>query len=541
MLMAARRTGIEPSARLAGPGVTALLLSSLLLASAGCGRPTLAGEGEGKGTLEPLLTLSGHQDMIFAIRFSPDGKILATASGDQTIKLWDSATGKLACTLEGHTAMVYDLAFRPDGKRLASVSGDWRDDPCVQGEVIVWDLASRRKALTLREHTGSVYSVAFSPNGKLLASGGGDGMVKVWDATIGRVARTLTEHAGKIYGLAYSPDGKWLASAEGDFDRRCTPGSTKLWKVARGREAFPLKGHRRAVFRVTFSPDGRRLASAGYDRTVGVWEVISGRPILTLHGHDDAVYGVAFSPNGRRVASASQDGTVKVWDAISGKEILSLGGHVGQAAVVAFSPDGKRLASANGKGHCARVWDLTRLKGDGKRGTVALSPADLDDRWANLAGEDARKAYRAIWTLVAAPEQALPFLRKRLPPAVAVPPDPHIARLIADLDDDSFAAREKATQELARLGNRAGPALHKVRDNPPSLEARARADRLLAKLGRPVPAPQELRLLRAVAALEQMGSPAAAKVLLTLAKGHAEARLTQQAKAALHRLAQSPR
>src|SRR5262249_3743944 len=359
------------------------------------------------------------------------------------------------------------------------------------------------------------------------------------DATSGRMALNLTGHTGNVYGLAFSPDGKRLASVDGDF-HFFGPGSVKVWDAASGRTVFTLEGpHTGAVFAVTFSPDGRRLASAGYDKTVRLWEVISGREILSLKGHDNVLYGVSFSPSGRHLASASQDGTVKVWEASSGKEILSLGGHPSQPTVVAFSPDGNRLASASGKGYCARVWDVTGLKGDGKRGPVALSRGDLKVLWTDLAGPDAREAYRAIWTLAAAPEQALPFLQARLRPVVAVAPAPRIARLIADLDDERFETREKATQELARLGSQAGPALRKVRDNPPSLEVRRRAERLLVKLGRPAPSPQELRLVRAVQTLEEIGKPAAEQVLKTLAKGHPEARLTQEAKAALDRLTQS--
>jgi hypothetical protein len=248
---------------------------------------------------------------------------------------------------------------------------------------------------------------------------------------------------------------------------------------------------------------------------------------------------VTFSPNGRHLASASRDQTVKVWDAISCKEVLGFGGHTAQVAVVVFSPDGKRLASANGGGYSARVWDVTQLGATGKRRPLALSATDLKVLWTDLAGEDAGKAHRAIASLTAAPEQALPFLRARLRPAVAAAADPRITRLIADLDDDDFATRQKATQELARLGSRAGPALRKVLDNPPSLEARLRAERLLAKVGPPALSPQELRLLRAVAALEQMGTPAAEKVLKALATGSPAARGTQEAKASLDRLGKS--
>src|SRR5262249_48083991 len=155
-------------------------------------------------------------------------------------------------------------------------------------------------------------------------------------------------------------------------------------------------------------------------------------------GHAGAVYTVAFSPDGRRLVSAGADHAVKVWDLATGQEILALTGHTAQFTVAAFSPDGKRVASASGKGCAVLLWDLAGLVGAGRLRTANLSPRDLEALGADLADADARKAYRAVWTLVATPEQAVSFLRERLRPAAAVAADPRIPRLIADLDDDHF-------------------------------------------------------------------------------------------------------
>jgi HEAT repeat protein len=180
------------------------------------------------------------------------------------------------------------------------------------------------------------------------------------------------------------------------------------------------------------------------------------------------------------------------------------------------------------------------LRKGGRPRAAAPSPRELEALWADLSGEDAAKAYRAVWALAAAPEQAVPFLQARLRPAVAADPDPRVARLITDLDDPRFAIREKATQELAKLGKSAGPALRQVLDNSPSPEVRRRAEGLFKKMGRQTPPPEQLRLLRAVEALEQMGTPPARQVLERLAGGAPEAEVTQDAKAALGRLAGRP-
>jgi sugar lactone lactonase YvrE len=544
------RTGPPWSQGLKRAGVATLVLPTLLLLAlaADGSRAPAQGRASAPGSKEAdareggrsLLVLRGHRDRVFGIRFSPDGKRLASASGDRLVRVWDAATGKLALTLEGHTALVYGVTFSPDGKRLASVSGGWGEDPQVQGEMIVWDALTGRKALTLKGHKSAVYGVAFSPDGKRLASGGGDRVVKVWDVASEREVLALIGHTGAVYGVAFSPDGKYLASASGDFFCGWRVGEVKLWDLATGREAFTLKGHRATVYGVAFSPDGRRLATAGHDRTVKVWEVSTGREALSLTGHTSAVFCVTFSPDGRRLASAGEDGTVRIWEAITGEELLCLEGHIAQAAVVAFSPDGTRLASANAKGYAVTVWDGTRLREGRPLWRAAPSPADLGALWADLAGEDARKAYRAVGALAAAATRAVPFLRERLRPAGAPAPNPRRARLIADLDHDRFDVREKATEELAKEGKAAGPALREALEGRLTLEARRRALGLLERLGPQVPSGEGLRGLRAVEALERMGSPAAQRVLQGLARGSSAAPLTREARASLARLRGRP-
>ncbi|MBP5975198.1 hypothetical protein HW132_21280 [Brasilonema sp. CT11] len=323
--------------------------------------------------------LEGHSTAVSGLSFSPDGKMIASASTDNTVKLW-SVDGRLLKTLNGHSDPVWGVSFSPDSKTLASASHD--------KTVKLWSVDGQLLK-TLNGHSAEVYGVSFSPDGKTLASASSDKTVKLWSVD-GQLLKTLNGHSDPVWGVSFSPDGKTLASASLDK-------TVRLWNL-RGQLLKTLSGHSNGVNGVSFSPDGKTLASASLDNTVRLWN-LQGQLLKTLSGHSAEVYGVSFSPDGKTIASASSDKTVRLWN-LQGQLLKTLSGHSNEVYGVSFSPDGKTIASAsldktvrlwNLQGqllktfsHSNEVWGVS-FSPDGK--TIASASLDNTVRLWNLQGQ----------------------------------------------------------------------------------------------------------------------------------------------------------
>jgi WD40 repeat protein len=285
------------------------------------------------------------------VAFSPDGRRLASTGLDQTIKLWDVATGQEVLTLRGHIDHVFCVAFSPDGHKLASASLDMT--------VRIWDAAPVEREpgpeyLTLPGHTGAVTDVAFHPkDGRTLISAGTDGTVRMWDFRNGKELGTLPG-SPTTYRLrvAYSPDGRHLGVVSGTAG---TP--ARIWDTTSTKETCSFRGQNGADLCLAFSADGRHVASAGFDFILRVWEATTGKEVQPLKGHEWPIHGVAFSPDGRHLASCSADTTVRVWDWETGEELRVLEPrHAARVYNVAFSRDGELLASASWD-RTIKIWD----------------------------------------------------------------------------------------------------------------------------------------------------------------------------------------
>ncbi|KAL2198599.1 hypothetical protein P885DRAFT_32988, partial [Corynascus similis CBS 632.67] len=288
-----------------------------------------------------LQTLEGHSNWVTSVAWSHDASWLASASDDETVKIWDPLTGQCVSTFEGHSDSVSSVAWSHDASRLASASTD--------RTAKIWDPMTGQCVSTLEGHSDSVSSLAWSHDASRLASASNDKTIKIRDPATGQCISTLEGHSDWIMSVAWSYDSSWLASASYDE-------TVKIWDPATGQCVSTLKGHSDWVMSVAWSHDTSWLASASRDKTVKIWDPLTGQCVSTLEGHNNSVRSVAWSYDASRLASASEDKTVKIWDPAVGQCVSTLEGHSSPVSSVAWSHDASRLASAS-RDKTVKIWD----------------------------------------------------------------------------------------------------------------------------------------------------------------------------------------
>jgi RNA polymerase sigma factor (sigma-70 family) len=479
-----------------------------------------------------LLDPAGHHNLNTAAFFTPDGRQLWTGGFDQTVRLWSAASGEQLRCLCMDDELVYSHALRPDGKMLAAGVVHRRFTPGNPSGVIrLWDLTTGKQRQSLSGHAGLPLAVAFSPDGRLFASRGEDNTIRLWDVAAGkeRWLQPCQESGGK--GIGFTADGLHVISG---LDKE----TVGFWEVTGGRVVRRLSTGPCGGERIPFlSRDGRMLVCGGGEQPLLLWEVASAKKRCRIDRPGARGFVVAaLSPNSRILAWFDFGQPIKLWDLIASKQLGELGDQTTGAAVLSltFSPDSRRLVSTYSDG-TALIWDVARLSLPAATPPRLPAPR-LEQLWNELADEDAARAYGAVRTLVGSPGQAVCLLRERLPKSASTDVA-KLTRLLADLDSDQFEVRQRASRGLQELGMLAGPAMRRTLGNEPSLEARRRLEKILEKLDSAERTDEELRLVRAVEVLELIGSAEARQVLREQARGPADAWLTQEAGAALARLA----
>lgn len=336
-------------------------------------------------TIRPKAPLVGHMSSVWPPIFRPDDEEIATASNDESVRLWDVTSGRCTADIRGHGRQISTLSFNQNGGMLAAASKDglvriWNPrtgellqrlsgranqlvsavfNPLADTVVAAtndggaqrFDAATGRRERELKLKTVNVWAEAFSPDGEVVATANDDDSVSLWNHRTGAQGHNIREHKGRVRSLSFAADGDLLATG-------CDDGKVRVWTVADGACIQTLVGHTDRVYGVQFNHDATLLASGGWDGTVRVWSRQDWTPVQTLHGDNGALWAIAYHPSRDVLAGVGDDGRIHMWDVLAGHELSTVDAHMGKIYAVAFSPDGDLLATGGDDG-TVRVWNVT--------------------------------------------------------------------------------------------------------------------------------------------------------------------------------------
>lgn len=311
-------------------------------------------------TREKRTTVSVQTQQVANIVYAPDGKTIATArKRDNTVYLWDTATGKPKGTLERvGRGSVASFVYASDGKTIATAGG-WTDNV-----VQLWDAQTGDHKTTLTGHTKQVNSVTYSLDGKMIVSGSTDGTVRLWDTATGK-HKPILNHTNwfnflfqwlnaPVHSVAYSPDGNTVAAGSMDS-------AVRLWDTRTPKLKATLIGHSGSVDTVVYAPDGKTIATAGgwKDNTVRLWDAVTGETKAVLTGYTH-ISAVAYSPDGKTIATGTDyhSDSLQLWDVPTGKRKTTYTEHMdGTLSSIVYSPDGKTIAAVGLEDNTIRLWN----------------------------------------------------------------------------------------------------------------------------------------------------------------------------------------
>ena len=325
---------------------------------------------------ECLLSVDAHQGMVLSVVVDGSGQRIVSAGWDGSIKLWDAASGKFLLSIGAHQGEVLSVAVDGSGQRIVSAGRD--------GLIKLWDAASDKCLLSVDAHEGEVLSVAVDGSGQQIVSAGKDGLIKLWDAASGECLFSVDAYQGRVWRVAVDGSGQRIVSAGGD-------GSIKLWNAASGECLLSVDAHESWVWSIAVDESGQRIVSAGRDGSIKLWDAASGQFLLSVDAYQGSVLSVAVDGSGQRIVSAGKDGSIKLWDAASGECLLLVGAHKGQVWRVAVDGSGQRIVSAGWDGSI-KLWDATSgeclLSVDAHEGCVLSVAVDGSGQRIVSAGWD---------------------------------------------------------------------------------------------------------------------------------------------------------